>query len=292
MNIRHSNFIMSGDGLFAPSVPINVNRVYETFELNSHSHDFFEITYISEGAGVHYIDGEAVPVEQGTIIFIPVGCTHVYRPKTLKKDRPLIVYNCLFQEKYLTELHSCFPQAPDICEYFANKQLHWFSMKDLDGTYHYLFRELYREFATKPPGYLAALSALVMQILIGLFRHRVQNVTSLEKKTQWMAIDEAITFINSNYASGLKLSEIADRANLSKRHFSRLFQDHTGMSFTNYLQNIRMDAACRLLSEGRSSVAEIAASVGYLDMKFFHQLFKKKIGMTPLAYRHTWRQTK
>jgi AraC family L-rhamnose operon transcriptional activator RhaR len=48
-----------------------------------------------------------------------------------------------------------------------------------------------------------------------------------------------------------------------------------------------MDAACRLLTGSRSSVWEIAAAVGYADMKFFHRLFKKKTGVTPRQYRDT-----
>lgn len=286
MGIERGSFIMSGDSYFAPGVPISVNRVYESFEMNTHSHEFIEITYISEGAGVHYIDDEAVPIEQGTLVFIPVGSSHVFWPKTFRKGDPLIVYNCLFPVDYLSKLESYFPQTKEICEYFLNEQLLWFSMKDLDGTYHLLFRELYQEFSAKPPSYLAALPALLVQLLIGLFRHRLQTDTVYKNKPQWEAVHEAIVFMNSNFSSGLKLSDLADRANLSKRHFSRLFQRQTGMSFTNYLQNIRMDAACRILSEGRNSVAEVAAAVGYHDMKFFHQLFKKKIGMTPLEYRN------
>ncbi|AIQ54765.1 AraC family transcriptional regulator [Paenibacillus sp. FSL R7-0331] len=285
MGIKSGSFVMSGDSYFAPGMPITVNRVNETFDMSTHSHEFIEITYISEGAGVHYIDDAAVPVEQGTLVFIPVGPSHVFRPRTLTKGNPLIVYNCLFPVNYLAELQSYFPQTKEICEYFSNEQALWFSIKDTDGTYHFLFRELYREFSAKPPGYLAALSALVVQLLIGMFRDRLQTDMALGDKQQWMAIDEAIAFINYHYANGLKLNDLAGKANLSKRHFSRLFRNQTGMSFTNYLQNVRMDAACRLLSEGGNSVAGIAAAVGYHDMKFFHQLFKKKVGLTPLEYR-------
>jgi transcriptional regulator GlxA family with amidase domain len=152
-----------------------------------------------------------------------------------------------------------------------------------------MFRELFREFSAKPPGYLAVLDALVVQILTGLYRHRLQMNTSTGDMPQWIAVDEAIAFINYNYASGLKLSDLANKANLSERQFSRLFQRQTGMSFTEYMQSIRMDAACRMLSGSHSSVSEIAADVGYADLKFFHQVFKKKIGMSPRQYSNSLR---
>lgn len=83
MSIRRSTFVMSGDSFFEPGVPIYVNRAYETFELNAHSHEFIEITYISEGAGVHYIDDEAVPVEHGTLFLSPLGAVMYFdlRPR-------------------------------------------------------------------------------------------------------------------------------------------------------------------------------------------------------------------
>lgn len=290
MSVKRSSYVMSGESFFEPGVPIFVNRASETFELTEHSHEFIEITYVSEGAGVHYIAGEAVPVEHGTLFFIPVGRSHVFRPKTLKKDRPLIVYNCLFPAVYLTELRSGFPQGADICELLADERLPWFSMKDAAGEYHAMFREMYREFSAKPPGYLAVLASLVVRILTGLYRHRLQLGTSNGDRPQWLTVDEAITYINRNYATDLKLGELAAKANLSERQFSRLFQRQTGMNFTNYLQSIRMDAACRLLTGGRSSVGEVAAAVGYADLKFFHRLFKKKIGTTPKQYREVFLQ--
>lgn len=285
MSIRRSTFVMSGESFFEPGVPIFVNRAYETFDMIEHSHEFVEMTYVSEGAGVHYIAGEAVPVEHGTLFFIPVGRSHVFRPKTPKKDRPLIVYNCLFPVSYLTELRDGFPQASDICELFTDEQLPWFSMKDAYGDYHAMFREMYREFSAKPPGYLAVLASLVVRILTGLYRHRLQIGTPSGDRPQWLTVDEAIAYIDRHYAAGLKLGELAAKASLSERQFSRLFRRQTGMSFTGYVQSIRMDAACRLLAESPSSVGEIAAAVGYADLKFFHRLFKQKIGVTPRQYR-------
>ncbi|GLX70491.1 AraC family transcriptional regulator [Paenibacillus glycanilyticus] len=283
MSIRRSTFVMSGDTFFEPGVPIYVNRAYESFDMHEHSHEFVEITYVSEGAGVHYIAGETVPAPHGTLFFIPVGQSHVFRPQTPKKDRPLIVYNCLFPASYLTELGSGFPHASELYESFVDGP--WFSLKDTTGEYHAIFRELYQEFAAKPPGYLVVLASLVLRILTGLYRHKLQLVAPLGDRPQWLSVDEAIAFIDQNYAAELRLGILASQAKLSERQFSRLFRSQTGMSFTEYVQNIRMETACRLLTASRSSVEEIANAVGYADLKFFYRLFKKKTGISPRQYR-------
>ncbi|AIQ51470.1 AraC family transcriptional regulator [Paenibacillus sp. FSL R7-0331] len=285
MTVRRSSFVMSGEEFFAPDIPVFVNRAYENFELHEHSHAFIEITYVSEGSGVHYIDDEAVPVEHGTLFFIPVGRSHVFRPRTTKKDRPLVVYNCLFPLSYVSGLRGAYPQAAEICDYFIVEQMSWFSVKDTAGTYHMLFRELYSEFSARPPGYLAVIASLIVRMLTGLYRQQLQSGASAGARPQWTAVDEAIACIQGNYAGGLTLSGLAAAANLSERQFSRLFRQQTGMSFTGYLHNIRMDAACRLLADTSRSVAEVAAAVGYADLKFFHQLFRRKIGMAPRQYR-------
>ncbi|SFD80851.1 AraC-like ligand binding domain-containing protein [Paenibacillus catalpae] len=287
MSIKRSTYVMTGDSYFEPGVPIYVNRAYESFDMNEHSHEFVEITYVSEGAGVHYIAGETVPVEHGTLFFIPVGQSHVFRPTTPKKDRPLIVYNCLLPAAYFSELRNSFPHASVIYDGFDEGS--WFSMKDTTGEYHAMFRELYQEFSAKPPGYFVILASLVMRILTGMYRHRLQIAAPAGDRPQWLTVDEAIAYIDCNYAAELKLGELATQARLSERQFSRLFRRQTGMSFIEYVQSIRMDAACRLLISSHSSVEDIAGAVGYADLKFFYRLFKKKTGVTPRLYREAMR---
>jgi AraC family L-rhamnose operon transcriptional activator RhaR len=60
----------------------------------------------------------------------------------------------------------------------------------------------------------------------------------------------------------------------------------TGQSFTEYMQNLRIRKSCELLRRTTLPVKEIAARSGYRDLKFFHELFRKKTGRTPLEYRN------
>ncbi|MBB3111085.1 AraC-like DNA-binding protein [Paenibacillus phyllosphaerae] len=286
MNMKRPPMIMTGHDLFEADMPIFVNRAYESFDLREHAHDFIEITYVSEGEGMHYIDGEAVPVQQGAIWYIPEGRSHVFRPRTTKKDRPLIVYNCLFKTAYLTELGASIPSFQAIAAQYAAQSLQFFEVKDTRGEFHALFRELFREYSRRTEGFLAIITALLVRIVTGLHRQRGhQRVADGASPPSLLSLEESIAYIDRHYATELRLPDIAAQASLSERQFSRLFRKQTGMSFTAYVQNARMEEACRLLAASRLSVSDVAAQIGYADMKYFHQLFKRKTGVTPRAYR-------
>lgn len=286
MSVKRTVMRMLGEHFFEPGVPIFVNRAVETFELIEHSHDFVELTYVSEGSGVHYISGEAMPVSQGDVFFIPVGVSHVFRPAAPKQNRTLIVYNCLFPSDYIERLQASFPDSAPILASFADVTTGWLQIRD-PGEFHALFKELYREFAGKQPGYYSLLTSLIIRIMVGLHRH-LQLGAGFKPSgggLTWHTIDKAIAYMDVNYASPMTLKELAAEAKLSERQFSRLFRKQTGMNYSAYLQNIRIAAACRLLKSSRDSVQNIAGAVGYADLKFFHRLFKRKTGVTPRRYR-------
>jgi transcriptional regulator GlxA family with amidase domain len=75
------------------------------------------------------------------------------------------------------------------------------------------------------------------------------------------------------------LSELAERT--LKRRFKRA----TGSSLIDYLQNLRVEEAKRLLETGTKPVEEISFEVGYEDPSFFRRLFKRRTGLTPSRYR-------
>jgi iron complex transport system substrate-binding protein len=68
-------------------------------------------------------------------------------------------------------------------------------------------------------------------------------------------------------------------------HFSALFKAHFGTSPIDYLVRLRLRAAAYLLRDVNVSVSSAAASVGYDDLYYFSKLFKKKLGVSPRAYR-------
>lgn len=278
---------MLGSSYFDDGLPIYVNRAAENFDLSEHMHDFIELAYIAEGSGVHYISEESLRVSQGDVFFIPVGTSHVFRPSAPGRGRELIVYNCLFPTEYVEQLQTFFPDASEMLAFFREPQRPWLRLRD-PGEFRGWFKELFREYAARLPGCEAVLTALIVRMLVTLHRQSQSEALmpgSTDTPPSRSSIEHVVRDIEERYADNLTVKESAAQVGLSERQFSRVFAQQTGMNFSTFLQNTRVEAACTLLTSSHRSVPEIAAAVGYSDMKFFHRLFKRKTGKTPLEHR-------
>jgi two-component system response regulator YesN len=121
-------------------------------------------------------------------------------------------------------------------------------------------------------------------------RKIVKNVVSQIIKTRNSRfnylINLAIKHIEENYSKDINLESVAEKISISSNYLSRLFLKETGMNFVDYLTNIRMENAKRLLKTSTLSVEEIAFASGYKNPNYFSRVFKKNTGVTPTDYRN------
>ena len=86
------------------------------------------------------------------------------------------------------------------------------------------------------------------------------------------------------------LQDVAGEVGMSQSHFSTVFSQETGLTFTQYLTALRIGKAKELLSATAMRSSEIAFAVGYNDAHYFSYMFKKQTGMTPSEYRRENRE--
>ena len=94
-----------------------------------------------------------------------------------------------------------------------------------------------------------------------------------------------IDFMNQHLADAFSLADVAEVAQLSEYHFSRLFKQATGLSPSQYFIRLRMGRARQLLLHTDRSIIDIGMEVGYSSPSHFSQVFRHKVGITPSAYR-------
>lgn len=134
-------------------------------------------------------------------------------------------------------------------------------------------------------------SSSYAQLVQNLYQALAAHIDELlrqanEKKGKPIAM--AVRLIRESYAEQLSLEGVAEQIHVSPKYLSRLFKDEMGIGFSEYLTQVRLEAAEKLLSGSALSVREIAVQVGYLDEKYFSRLFKKETGLKPTEFRRIY----
>lgn len=127
------------------------------------------------------------------------------------------------------------------------------------------------------------LSALAVW-LNGFCGRITQEFADYENKQK---IRQAVQYIQENYRSPLNMAVVSNHVSMNYSLFSLLFKQYTGTNFVNYLQNLRLEEAKRLLAETDWRVGEIGRRSGFTDEKHFLKVFKNATGLSPTEYRKT-----
>lgn len=94
-------------------------------------------------------------------------------------------------------------------------------------------------------------------------------------------ISEAVAFIEQNYMTPLSLDDIVEHVQVSKYHFTRLFQQYTGFTPIRFVTKVRLENALKLLKKDELTVNQIAEKVGYSNGNYFNKVFSSFIGISP-----------
>lgn len=97
--------------------------------------------------------------------------------------------------------------------------------------------------------------------------------------------DDILFYINQNYSQSLKLESIAPLFGYNSSYLGKLFTQKMGQSFNSYLDQVRLLEAVKLLDTTALKVYEIAEKVGYSNVDYFHQKFRRQYGKSPAEYR-------
>jgi transcriptional regulator GlxA family with amidase domain len=116
----------------------------------------------------------------------------------------------------------------------------------------------------------------------GLIKHAPHADSVVKNIENWLEL---------NFREIDAIKKVVASSTVPERSLKRRFKTATGSTLIEYIQNLRIEEAKRMLENTESSVDDISDEVGYLDCSFFRRLFKRLTGLTPSSYRRMFQAT-
>ena len=98
-------------------------------------------------------------------------------------------------------------------------------------------------------------------------------------------IESVVRYLQRNFKRKISLADVAAESGMEPESFRKFFKKSIRMSFTDYLLELRLAMACKLLQETSCSILEIAETSGFLNLSNFNRIFRARRGVSPREYR-------
>jgi len=271
----------------------DVSFLYKNFQCDRfndpwHFHKEFELVMISKSTGTRFIGDNVSHFEEGDLSLIGSNIPHFLRNEqeyyeTEGGARAGAIY-IHFTRDFLGKNFFDIPEMK-----LVNKLLDKSSLAlEVHGkAKNYTIDKLYEMNSEKPAERLLSL----LDILVRLAQSRelkplLSNGYSANNSGNTDKINLAFEFIMKNYTQEIYVHEIASQLHMSVASFSRYFKNHTRKTFSDYVTEIRIGHACRLLMEDDFSISEISYKSGFDNLSNFYRHFRKIVGIIPKDYRN------
>lgn len=261
----------------------------EQEDAGMHGHDCFELTYITSGTAKHTLNGTQGRLRKGDYFIVDYGSRHSY-----EECRNFTLINCMFVPELIdSSMADCrsFEEMLRVCLIRYYKQYYGQSLSDHilhdeDGQVLKLLEGIAGEYEAKRMGYMQIFRCHLVEIMILTLRKIIgEDSRNKSNETKSTTILTLIQYLEANYRDRAVLAHFCEKYHFSPQYISGRFKRENGMTVLAYLQKVRMEKSCELLIGSDMTIQEVAHAVGYEDVQFFGQIFRKFLHMTPGAYR-------
>ncbi|MEN8247983.1 MAG: AraC family transcriptional regulator [Bacteroidota bacterium] len=267
------------DSLFSEEFPYMLWRKnYEGIgeEIMLHYHESFEIIASERLEGERIIEGQKFSLSGSTIFVIPPGALHSATIESNHGKSIILKFSIDALSRFIniknifSTLGIGLNQVPFTSEYYPELTKHIKTLEEADvtdifnklGIFTSLFRSIHKSCISE--------GAATKDISMNIFAHNNK-------------IRKIIDWTNKNYEKKIYLDEAAQHVGLSKIYFCKYFKKITNNTYLNYVNQVKIEKATKLLLEGES-VTEASYSCGFSNISYFIQLFRKVKGVTPTKY--------
>ncbi len=236
-------------------------RFHDGWQIGANLHEYSELLYCKQGQGIVTVNGQALPLTTGQLIWIPPNYVHKYD----------------------------FPDAQVICAVFSNDLIPLF-FQVLSGRY-FCVKAIDMEDLAYIPELLLTLKkgdSLRISGYLNLICHKVMATAEFEtgKHNDGILYQKVISYIAEHYTEDISLAQIAKGFGYNEKYLSHTLHELTGIQFRQLLAFYRIGHAKKLLATAKNrDISDIAIDSGFSALNTFHRTFKEFTGMTPSEYR-------
>ena len=276
-----------------------LNNVQESFGLRFDSAPFFfnewhfhpeiELVYIENESGTEFIGNTIQSFNPGDMIMVGSGLPHLWRcddkyfkPNSTLKAESLVIH---FLPALLGDAFLNLPENKSLLQLFEKSK---FGLKITNKTKDIILQKMQVLLENK----LNNRMLLLLDILYTLASSKEVNTVlskdfeSSFKQNETERMNNIIQFVSKNFTKKINLTIVASIAHMSPESFCRYFKTRTKKTFSDFLLEIRINHACKLLIETDKPIHQICFASGFNNFSNFNRYFKKKMGTTPLKYRN------
>lgn len=269
------------------------DRTKAEFTYPLHKHEVFELNFIENAAGARRLIGDSNEEirEYDLVIITGANLEHIWKQGkcTSKKIREITIHFQFDLSDQGTLSKTPFLTIRDMLRKAQNGLS--FPMSAILKVYPILdeLSEIENSFYC------------VMQFMKLLYELSLCEDARPLASSSYARVEEECTsrrvakvkkYINMHYMEEIRLGTLADLVGMSESAFSRFFKTHTGKKLSEYIIDIRLGYASRMLIETSTSIAEISFKCGFNNLSNFNRIFKKYKGCSPTEFKENYKDTK
>ena len=248
-----------------------------------HQHEEIQVSYIAEGGGTLIVGDTINYYQKGDILAIGSNLPHVFKSDTSTNKRS-IMWTLFFSK---TAFGNHFFELEELRELktFFKKVDYGFKVSSKSNKLKILFTQLNE--SSKFQRFIILLDILKM-----LSKSKSQPLSSFIYDKKYTDIEgkrmrDVMDFTMQNYHRQISLDDIAKVSAMTKNAFCKYFKKRTNKSFFKFLNELRVENACKiLLSDQNLSIPEIADKSGFNNISNFNRQFKSIKQISPSAFRN------
>jgi AraC-like DNA-binding protein len=254
-----------------------------------HYHPEYELLYIERGFGTQFIGDSIQPFEEGDVVLVGSNlphywrCDDIYFQENSKLTAKATVVH--FKEDFWGNDFLDLPENKPIKE-VLHKAKRGLQVKGKAG----------EEVAMMLKQMLAASGAEKIILLLSALNlisknMKTNNILCSPGYTHYIEskdperLNQVYNFTYKNFHRKITLEEVAALACMSTHSFCRYFKTHTRKTYSQFLQEVRIGYACKLLIENKQTISEICYNSGFNNLTNFYKFFKSITGKTPNRYQ-------